>query len=63
MYFKPLKVFFPIAFFLFLIGIADLIYIVLTQNNVSELSILLILASFQIGFLGLLADLIVKRGG
>ena len=62
-YFNPLKVFLPISIVLFVIGSAILLYNVIFTRNVADLPVMLILAAFQIGLLGLLADLIVKRGG
>lgn len=60
-YFNPLKVFLPISILLFVFGVAILLYQGIVQRNVADLPVMLILAAFQIGFLGLLADLIVRR--
>ena len=60
-YFNPLKVFLPISLVLFVVGLAFLLYEGIVHQNVTDLSVMLILAAFQIGFLGLLADLIVRR--
>jgi len=38
-----------------------LLYDGIVHRNVADLPVMLILAAFQIGFLGLLADLIVRR--
>ena len=59
-YFNPLKVFLPISIVLFVFGFASLLYEGIVHRNVADLPVMLILAAFQIGFLGLLADLIVK---
>lgn len=59
-YFNPLKIFLPVSIFLFISGFIILLYQLISSENVGELSVLLIISSFQIGFLGLLADLIVK---
>jgi glycosyltransferase involved in cell wall biosynthesis len=60
-YFNPLKVFLPISFVLFFVGLAVLLYQGLFLRNIADLPVMLILAAFQIGFLGLLADLIVRK--
>jgi glycosyltransferase involved in cell wall biosynthesis len=60
-YFNPLKVFLPISFVLFLVGLAVLLYQGIFLRNIADLPVMLILAAFQIGFLGLLADLIVRK--
>jgi len=59
--FNPLKVFFPTSIVLFIFGFGVLLYQLIVQRNVAELSVMLILAAFQIAFLGLLADLIVRK--
>jgi glycosyltransferase involved in cell wall biosynthesis len=60
-YFNPLKVFLPISIVLFFVGLAVLLYQGLFIRNIADLPVMLILAAFQIGFLGLLADLIVRK--
>jgi len=60
-YFNPLKVFLPISIIFFVVGIIILIYQILFIANVGDLSVMMILAAFQIGFLGLLADLIKSK--
>lgn len=60
-YFNPLKVFLPISIVLFAIGSVLLLFDGIFYRNVSDLPVMLILAAFQIGFLGLLADLITKK--
>ena len=60
-YFNPLKVFLPISIVLFVFSSAILLYDGIVHRDVADLSIILILAAFQIGFLGLLADLIVRK--
>ena len=60
-YFNPLKVFLPIATFLFTLGAGRLAYEVITAGGLAQSSVLLILASFQMFALGLLADMIDKR--
>lgn len=60
-YFNPLKVFLPISIVLFVFGSVLLLYEGIVKRNVADLPVMLILAAFQIGFLGLLADLIVRK--
>lgn len=60
-YFNPLKVFMPLSFILFSMGIAKMAHEVITAGGLAETSIFLILASFQMAALGLLADMIDKR--
>ena len=59
-YFNPMKVFLPISFIFFIIGTIILIY-QLTSDNIGDAPVLLLVTSIQIGLLGLLADLIIKR--
>ena len=59
-YFNPLKVFLPISIIIFAIGLVILLYEGV-HRNVADLPVMLILAAFQIGFLGLLADLITRK--
>jgi glycosyltransferase involved in cell wall biosynthesis len=60
-YFNPLKIFLPLSIVLFIAGMMVLLYQAIVTRNVADLPVILILAAFQIGFLGLLADLIVKK--
>jgi glycosyltransferase involved in cell wall biosynthesis len=60
-YFNPLKVFMPISFILFTMGIGKLAHELYTAGGVAETSVFLVLASFQMAALGLLADMIDKR--
>ncbi len=59
-YFKPLKVFFPTAAIIITLGLGRLLYDVVVLNNVGDMSILFFLTGIQVGFFGLLADMIVK---
>lgn len=61
-YFNPLKVFLPISIILLVIGTVVLLYQGIVNRNIAELSVMLILSAFMIGFLGLLADLIARKG-
>lgn len=62
-YFNPLKVFLPISIILFLIGLVILLYNGIIHRNVADLPVMILLASIQIGVLGLIADVIVKMRG
>jgi len=61
-YFNPLKIFLSLSLFLFLIGFISAIYTIIVFHNVTDTQVLLILTSIELGMIGLLADLIVKRG-
>ena len=60
-YFNPLKVFLPISALIFVFGFVILLYEGIVHHDVADLPVMLILTAFQIGFLGLLADLIVRK--
>ncbi|MDO8734985.1 MAG: glycosyltransferase family 2 protein, partial [Elusimicrobiota bacterium] len=61
MYFNPLRIFLPISFILFSLGILKLLheFFILKQNHIGGLVIALVLSSLLIVVLGLIADLIV----
>lgn len=63
MYFNPLKVFLPVALALILVGVAKLIRDIVYYRGfyVPGVTLMLILTAIQVGAIGLLADLIVKR--
>jgi glycosyltransferase involved in cell wall biosynthesis len=63
MYFNPLKVFYPLAGFLFLALLCSLGYDLFIENppNLGDKSVLLFVALVQVLTVGLLADLIEKR--
>lgn len=61
MYFNPLKVFLPVSLFLFLVGIASLVYDVWVVRNLGDKTVLALSFALLVGMLGMLADLIVKR--
>jgi glycosyltransferase involved in cell wall biosynthesis len=62
MYFDPLRVFLPVTLLLFGLGFAKLVYDAIAYHwHFTPSVIVLILAAFQIGAMGLLADLIVRR--
>ncbi len=63
MYFNPLRVFLPLTLFLFTLGTGKLIDDIIVHNfRIPTNTVILILTAFQVGAIGLLADLIVKRG-
>ena len=64
MYFNPLKMLAPICFLLLAIGAMKLIRDVIVYNfHVPGSTIMLVIIGVQVGVLGLIADLIVKRTG
>jgi hypothetical protein len=60
-YFKPLNFFLPASLALLVIGLAKALIDFLHQNYFGVGSAIAILTAIQIGFLGLLADLILRR--
>lgn len=63
MYFNPLRIFLPVSFILFTIGLTKSFYDRFFAVNRLQLSdILIILVSFLTGMLGLMSDLIVAIG-
>ncbi len=64
LYFRPLKIFLPLAGFLFLLAIGVLGYSWYFTPKIMDASVSIILMSaFQMAAIGLLADLIDKRSG
>jgi glycosyltransferase involved in cell wall biosynthesis len=63
MYFNPLKVFLPVALALTVVGAVKLVRDVIYYRGfyVPGVTLMLILTAIQVGAIGLLADLIVKR--
>lgn len=62
LYFAPLKIFIPLSFSIIALSLVKMILIdILLIQNLTESTLLLLLAGIQIGMLGLLADLIDKR--
>ena len=62
MYFNPLRVFLPLSLGTFLLGVGKMIYDIFAYNfHLAPTTVTLLLTSMQIGALGLLADLIVRR--
>lgn len=60
-YFRPLNFFVPISIFFFTIGLAKMIIDVVRLSHFGIGGVALVLMGMQILFLGLLADLIIKR--
>lgn len=60
-YFNPLRVFLPICLTLFGLGMARLCYDIFWLHNLTDSTTLLFLFALQIGLIGIVADLIVKR--
>jgi hypothetical protein len=63
MYFNPLKVFLPVALALIVVGAVKLVRDIIYYRGfyVPGVTLMLILTAIQVGAIGLLADLIVKR--
>jgi len=64
MYFNPLKVFLPVTLVLLLTAVVKLIRDIIYYHGfyVPGVTLMLMLTAIQVGAIGLLADLIVKRG-
>jgi hypothetical protein len=66
MYFEPLKVFLPAALALLGVGVLKFIrdlFVFRSLFYVPGVTVVILLTGLQVGALGLLADLIVKRSG
>jgi uncharacterized membrane protein len=61
MYFAPLRVFLPIAGFFFLGFLFTLIQDIFVHEDLTERTLLLLIAATQTGMFALLADMIDKR--
>ncbi len=63
MYFNPLRVFLPLTLLLFTLGVFKLIFDIIRFGNFHfpASTVMLVLTSVQVGAMGLLADLIVRR--
>lgn len=62
LYFAPLKLFLPLSAFLFLLAIGWALFTMLALGRLADVSTLVIvMTAFQIGVIGLLAELINKR--
>ncbi|MBN1401913.1 MAG: glycosyltransferase family 2 protein [Anaerolineae bacterium] len=63
MYFNPLRVFLPLSTSLLAIGFGKAIYDIFAYNfHFAPSTVMLVLTAIQLGAIGLLADLIVRRG-
>jgi len=62
MYYSPLKVFMPLSLLFLLTGLIRSAYGIVSVRNISDSDLLLLVTGMLIGMLGLLADLIDKRG-
>lgn len=63
MYFNPLRMFLPVILTLFTLGIAKMAHDAITRNfSFAPSTVMLMLTAFQLTAIGLLADLIVRRG-
>jgi glycosyltransferase involved in cell wall biosynthesis len=58
--FAPGKVFLPLSFFLFSLGVADIGYTLYFQNNIQELGVLLIVLSFLIAAFAILGEQLAR---
>jgi hypothetical protein len=61
LYFSPMRIFTPASVLLVILGILYGIFQYITTANIAQLPIILLLAGIQIGAIGLLADLVVKK--
>ena len=62
MYFNPLRVFLPVSLGMFAIGIGKAIYDIFAyQFHFAPSTVMLVLTALQLGAIGLLADLIVRK--
>lgn len=58
-YFNPLKIFLPISFGMFLVGIGKLAYDLVTAQDIRDGAVLLLVMPVVIAIIGMLADLVV----
>jgi len=61
-YFNPLRTFVPLFLGLFTLALGKLIYDILFLRNITDTSTLLFLSSIQVILIGIVADIIVRRG-
>lgn len=59
MYFNPLRIFLPLTFFVFTIGIAKTVYDYLVYENIGGGDVMIMVSSVLVLMVGLLADLMV----
>ena len=60
-YFNPLKVFVPLSLFFIAIGGYHIVETMIKFHRVTEAGMLALLLGFQIGFMGLITDVMVRR--
>ncbi|NLG51044.1 MAG: glycosyltransferase family 2 protein [Chloroflexi bacterium] len=61
-YFDPLRIFLPLSLGLFGVGVIKMIYDIFAYNfHLAPTTVIILLSAFQVGAIGLLADLIVRR--
>ncbi len=60
-YFNPLKVFLPVSFLMFLLGLLKLTYDNFVLRDIRESDVLLMIVAVLIAMLGMLADLVVAQ--
>ena len=63
MYFAPLRVFMPLAFLFLLAFIGSAAYDIFVRHNLTDKTVMLLVAATQLGVFALLADMIDKRSG
>ena len=62
-YFNPLKVFLPISLFLFAVGGIKMVFDIFKYNfHIPTTTVIVLLTAVQVAVMGLLADLIVRKG-
>ena len=62
MYFNPLRIFLPLSLTMFLVGMVKAVYDVFAYDfHFAPSTVMLVLTAVQVGAIGLLADLIVRR--
>jgi glycosyltransferase involved in cell wall biosynthesis len=61
MYFRPLSIFIPVSLLFFVVGFAKITVDAVRLNHFGLGGALLIIASVQLLFLGMLADMVIKR--
>lgn len=60
-YFNPLRFFLPFSLALFILGVVRFCYDAIWLHNLTDSTTLLFLFALQVGLIGIVADLIVKR--
>jgi hypothetical protein len=60
-YFNPLKVFLPMSLVFLALGAGVMVWRVVFRSNIGQFELLCLLMGVQVGMMGLLADLLVRR--